>query len=178
MQWQVRRAQSEDADRLALVGACTFLETFAGVLDGSAIIAHCQKEHSQDAYVRYLEANSIAWLAECVPGGAPVGFALLGSSSLPGSSADGSDLELKRIYALSRFHGAGVGAALMQSAVEYAKSRQAQRLLLGVYAGNERAIAFYRKQGFEPIAKRLFRVGSRDYDDIVFAKVLNGNQTI
>jgi ribosomal protein S18 acetylase RimI-like enzyme len=53
--------------------------------------------------------------------------------------------------------------------VHRARQLQARRLLLGVYAGNERAIAFYRKQGFAPIAKRLFKVGDRDYDDIVFA---------
>jgi GNAT superfamily N-acetyltransferase len=81
-------------------------------------------------------------------------------------------MELKRIYSLSRFHGTGVGGALMQYAVEYARETQAPRLMLGVYAGNERARAFYRKQGFTRIADRLFRVGDRDYDDIVFAKAL------
>jgi GNAT superfamily N-acetyltransferase len=172
MTWQVRKASSGDVDRLALIGAATFLETFAGILDGSAIIAHCQREHSADAYRAYLETGAAAWLAETEEGQAPIGFALVASSSLPGSNPDGSDLELKRIYSLSRFHGTGVGGALMQQAVGYALETRALRLLLGVYAGNERARAFYRKQGFIRIADRLFRVGDRDYEDIVFAKAL------
>jgi ribosomal protein S18 acetylase RimI-like enzyme len=170
--WRVREAAAPDSDRLALIGAATFLETFAGLLDGLAIVEHCRKEHCSAAYRRQLRAGGKAWLAETSAGEAPIGFALLGAASLPGTSPDGSDLELKRIYTLSRFHGLGLGAALMDAAIAEARRRDARRLLLGVYAGNERAIAFYRKQGFAPIANRLFRVGGRDYDDVVFAKPL------
>jgi GNAT superfamily N-acetyltransferase len=155
-----------------LVGAATFLETFAGVLEGSAIVEHCRKEHSSAAYLRYLGSGGTVWLAEAGKGDAPIGFALLGSSLLPGTNPDGSDLELKRIYSLSRFHGTGVGMALMRLVVEHATRAAAHRLVLGVYAGNSRAIAFYGKQGFTPIARRRFQVGPRDYDDIVFAKPL------
>jgi len=173
MAWRVRAASSIDAERLALVGAATFLETFAGVLEGEAIVAHCTREHSAAAYRRYLEGGACAWLAETEIGGAPVGFALLGSTDLPGSVADGSDLELKRIYTLSRFHGSGMGASLMSAAVEHARRQGARRLLLGVFAGNDRALAFYAKAGFQRIAHRQFRVGDREYDDIVFARALD-----
>lgn len=175
MEWRVREAGFEDVGRLALVGAATFLETFAAVLDGSAIVDHCEAEHSRESYARYLASGGKAWLAETAEGAAPVGFALVGTSSLPGTDPDGGDLELKRIYSLSRFHGRGLGAALMEAALEYAVDQRARRLLLGVYAGNERAMAFYRKQGFSPVAERRFRVGNRDYDDVVFAKALGGS---
>ncbi len=46
------------------------------------------------------------------------------------------------------------------------------RLLLGVKADNHRAIAFYRKQGFKPIATRQFNVGGTLYDDLVLARPL------
>ncbi|MDX3885795.1 MAG: GNAT family N-acetyltransferase [Sphingomonas sp.] len=170
MDWTIRQASAGDADRLALIGAATFLETFAGVLDGTAIVAHCQCEHGPDAYRRHLAAGCHAWLAEAKPGGAPVGFALAGAANLPGGAADGSDIELKRIYALSRFHGSGIGAALMRQAVDHAAGLGARRLLLGVYAGNARARAFYAKSGFTQIADRRFRVGDREYDDVVLAR--------
>jgi ribosomal protein S18 acetylase RimI-like enzyme len=172
MTCQIRRAKLDDVGRLALVGAATFLDTFAGILDGAAIVAHCHTEHSSDTYDRYLQTGAAAWLAETTDGAAPVGFALVTSSSLPGSNPEGGDLELKRIYSLSRFHGCGVGAALLAAAVEFATGEHAARLLLGVYVGNERAQAFYRKNGFLPIAERRFRVGDKDYDDIVFVKDL------
>jgi ribosomal protein S18 acetylase RimI-like enzyme len=171
MDWHVREASAGDAERLALVGAATFLETFAGILDGAAVVAHCRREHSVEAYERYLAAGASAWLGETQAGAAPVGFALLGATDLPGSDPT-SDLELKRIYVLSSFHGSGLGAALMGAATERAVESQARRLLLGVYAGNARAQSFYAKSGFVPIADRRFRVGDRDYADVVMAKPL------
>lgn len=175
MDWTIGEASADDADRLALIGSATFLETFAGILDGSAIIAHCQREHGEAAYRRFLGAGYQAWLATVAPGNAPIGFALLGPADLPGAAEDGSDLELKRIYVLSRFHGGGPGKALMQRAVEQAAERRAQRVLLGVYRHNERAIRFYQKNGFAQIAERRFRVGDRDYEDIVLAKPLGSD---
>jgi ribosomal protein S18 acetylase RimI-like enzyme len=171
MDWHIRSAITDDADRLSLVGAATFLATFAGILDGQAIVDHCARAHSAHAYRDYLLNGASAWLGE-VSDGAPVGFALLGGTDLPGSNNDGSDVELNRIYILSRFHDSGLGNALMQAAADEAVRRGAARLMLGVYAGNARAQAFYRKQGFVEIARRLFRVGGREYDDIVFARPL------
>lgn len=170
---EVREANGDDARRLALIGSATFLETFAGDLDGTAILDHCERAHRAEAYAELLRVGGQAWLAEAVPGGAPVGFALLTPPDLPSAASDGSDLELKRIYVLAKFHGRGLGAALMTEAVNAARQRGARRLLLGVYAGNARAQAFYRKLGFAEVARRRFRVGAKDYDDIVFALVLN-----
>ena len=167
--WSLREASGDDADALALVGAATFLETFAGVLTGPGIVRHCARVHTGDAYRRSIQAGARAWLAEVEPGGAPIGYALLATPDL--AQARPGDLELKRIYALSRYHGAGVGAALMDAAV--AAAQGASRLLLGAYAGNARAIAFYRKQGFEPIGERQFDVGGTLYDDVVLARALS-----
>jgi ribosomal protein S18 acetylase RimI-like enzyme len=172
--WTVRRAGADDVDRLALVGGATFLETFAGVLDGDAVIAHCRREHSPEAYRRFFEAGGAAWLAETVEGGAPIGFAMVGKPDVPGMDPDGGDAELKRIYLLSRFHGRGLGAELMEAAVQEAAARGARRLLLGVYARNARAIRFYERNGFERLSTRRFRVGDREYDDLVLARRLQG----
>lgn len=169
--WRIRSCDEDDVAALALVGGATFLETFAGVIDGRALVAHCTTAHSADTYRHYLEEGGKGWLAEASKGGAPIGYALLTPpGDIPG--AEPGDLELKRIYALSRFHGTGLGAALMQKAHEAARDG-ARRLLLGVYANNARALAFYRKQGFTDIGERRFNVGGRVYDDRVLALPLN-----
>ena len=95
MDWTVRRATIADADRLALIGSATFLETFAGLLDGDAIVDHCAREHSSSAYRRYLGKGAEAWLVEACSGMAPVGFSLLGSTDLPGS--DGPSFSWTRV---------------------------------------------------------------------------------
>ena len=164
--WQVRPAGPGDAAALALVGAATFLDSFAGVLDGPALVAHCAAHHSAEACRALFAKGAQAWLGEAEPGGAPVGYAMLTPPDLVLARA--GDIELKRIYTLSRWHGGGLGAALMAHAITAATSHA--RLLLGVHVHNARAIAFYRKHGFQPIGTRHFDVGGRLYDDLVLAR--------
>ena len=47
--WAIREAGEADAAALALIGAATFLETFAGILDGEAIVGHCAAQHQEAA---------------------------------------------------------------------------------------------------------------------------------
>ena len=76
----VRSAGPEDCDRLAVVGAATFLETFAGEISGDALLTHCRTQHSAASYETLLAAGAKAWLAES--DGAPVGYALLAEPDL------------------------------------------------------------------------------------------------
>ncbi len=172
--WAIRSCGPADAPALALVGAATFLETFANVLDGADVVAHCQTRHSARFYADWLESGASAWLAE-THGGAPIGYAVLAEPDLPLPDLGPGDIELKRIYTLSRFHGAGLGGAFMAAALDAAIEAGRDRLLLGVYAGNERAIAFYRKQGFERIGERRFKVGAHSYDDVILARRVVGS---
>jgi len=168
MDWRIRPADTVDAERLALVGAATFLESFAGVVDGGGIVAHCAQQHSAGKYRNYLNMGARAWLAEVGPGAAPVGYALACKPEL--EQAQDGDLELKRIYLFSRFQGSGIASALMQAVLAAADGHE--RLLLGVKDDNHRALAFYRKHGFEVIGTRRFDVGGKTYDDHVLARDL------
>jgi ribosomal protein S18 acetylase RimI-like enzyme len=166
--WRIRPAGPDDADTLALVGAATFLEAFAGFIDGAALVAHCGEQHSAQTYRAYLAKGAKAWLAEIEPGGAPVGYALSCPPEL--ELAQPGDLELKRIYLLSRFRGSTIASALMQAVM--AEAHGARRLLLGVKDDNHRALSFYAKHGFETIGTRDFTVGGQTYHDFVLARPL------
>lgn len=171
MDWTVRRVGIEAADGLALIGSATFLETFADAVDTQSMVAYCAKEHCASAYRKYLDQpQAAAWLAETATGNGPVGYALLCAGDLP--VIERGDLELKRIYTFSRFHGAGVGGRLFACALDHAAAAGAKRLVLSVYAGNERAIAFYRKQGFSRIAALGFKVNDQEYENLALAKTL------
>jgi GNAT superfamily N-acetyltransferase len=142
---------------------------FSGVLDGDAITQHCGNAHSPSQYLRWLgDARSAVWLAGALPGHAPVGYLVVTAPDLPGADT-ARDLELKRIYLLGRYQGGGLGKRLLGEAVEHAERVGASRLLLGVYAGNHSAIAFYGKQGFRHFADRQFVVGGTAYDDHVMS---------
>ncbi len=169
---QIRRCDAADAPALALVGQCTFLDTYADVLPGAAIIAHCAKAHSREQYAQWLSDSAFQlWLVEA-PDGAPVGFMVLSPPDLPLADLGAGDLEIKRIYLLTRFQGGGVGKRLIDEAVRHAAERKASRLLLGVYGNNLAAIGFYERCGFTKVGTRTFNVGGNLYDDFIMGRNL------
>ncbi|MCR5877050.1 GNAT family N-acetyltransferase [Phenylobacterium sp. J367] len=167
----IRPAGPQDAAALALVGQATFLESYADVLPAADILDHCRGENGEARYAGWLGTPGYAfWLAQCAQG-APVGFAMLSPPDLPVPTDDG-DVELKRLYLLHRFHGGGLGARLMETAIAHGRAVGARRLLLGVFGLNTNAIAFYARQGFSQAGVRKFRVGANEYDDLVLARSL------
>ena len=184
----LRPATLDDAEALALVGAATFLEAFTWMLPGADIVAHCRKNHTADSYRRYLQqADTRITLAVSVPGGAPVGYAMVTAPDLPNFPLQPGDIELKRIYLLSRFRsgetpvlspagepisGLRTGQALMDAAIRGAASLPGRRLLLGTHENNQRAIRFYRRNGFAEAGTRTFQVGSQCCCDLIFARPL------
>lgn len=169
MSFTIRRAAAEDAQALSLLGGATFLETYAGVIHGADIVPHCARMHAPGYYAAWLEEPGGAlWLAE--HDGAPIGYAGLSRPDLPEALLHPGDVELKRIYVLSRFHRARLGQRLMDAALMHARHAGAQRVLLGVFGGNAAAQAFYARMGFTRVGTRTFHVGAHDYDDLVLGR--------
>jgi ribosomal protein S18 acetylase RimI-like enzyme len=169
----LRQCTVDHASTLALIGAATFLESFAGTLDGASIVAHCHKQHAADVYIKYLShPETRAALAVAEPGEAPVGYSLLTAPDLPLPDLSTDDIELKRIYLLSRFQGNGRGNTLMEGALRVARAMGKKRILLGVYAKNAKALAFYRKHGFAQVGTRTFQVGASVFNDLVLGRAL------
>ncbi|HEY5380788.1 MAG TPA: GNAT family N-acetyltransferase [Acidobacteriaceae bacterium] len=180
----LRRATQEDTEALALVGAATFLEAFTWMLPGVDIIAHCTRNHTAEAYRAYLAKPDTRITLAVTAAGAPVGYAMLAAPDLPSFDVQPGDIELKRIYLFSRFRssrtpvlntqgqpipGLRLGQALMDAAIADARLLDRKRLLLGTHEGNQRAIAFYRRNGFTEAGTRTFQVGSQCCCDLIFA---------
>jgi ribosomal protein S18 acetylase RimI-like enzyme len=172
----IRAGRPGDEAALALLGQASFLEAFAGTLRSGDILEHCAHKHAREVYRGWLaDAHYDIWIAEVSQGGAAVGYLVMcppTPAGLPLGDLDERDVEIKRIYLLHRFQGLGLGAALMRSARERAAQRSARRLVLGVYAGNHAAIAFYQEQGFRAVGRRSFRVGETDCEDLILACAL------
>jgi ribosomal protein S18 acetylase RimI-like enzyme len=76
---------------------------------------------------------------------------------------------------LPEWRGRGVGRRLMQRTLEAARDFPLTRVELSVRADNERAIALYRKIGFEVEGRRrrVLRIDGLYYDDITMALLLD-----
>ena len=171
LNWRVRAAGAADADALSFVASATFLDTYAGSLDGSDMVAHCLANNRPEKFAAWAsEPGDAVTIGEIIPGHAPVGYSVLTSAIDLPVPLERGDIELRRIYTLSRLYGSGLGRALMQRALEDAARIGAQRVLLGVWGENHRAHRFYERQGFAVAGTRQFRVGNVLHDDLVYAR--------
>lgn len=167
----LRRAEAADAAALALVGAATFLETYANLLPSADILAHVARQHTAAVYAGWLQDPRCGcWLAEHPPGRAPVGYLVATPPDLPLPDVDERDWEIRRIYVLHRFQGAGLGRGLMAQAMDAAREMGKRRVLLGVYSRNAAALRFYAALGFRQAGTRSFRVGNHDYHDFILER--------
>jgi ribosomal protein S18 acetylase RimI-like enzyme len=76
-----------------------------------------------------------------------------GMASGTAPNPDGS-VELISMWVAPFARGRGVGDALVNAVIEWAREQQASRVALGVLEGNKRAVAFYRRHGFIPVSAR------------------------
>lgn len=71
--------------------------------------------------------------------------------------------------------GTGLGRALLEAAVESARSRGARKLSLRVLGGNTRARRLYQSCGFvvEGVMRGEFHLDGQDVDDVLMARMLD-----
>ena len=179
---RLRPATAPDTAALALVGAATFLEAYTWMLPVADILEFIAKAHSERAYAKYLALPTTRITLAVTGQDVPVGYAMLVAPELPEFDVRAGDVELKRIYLLSKFRrpgvvvegrpGVRVSQALLAASIADAQSMGCGRLLLGTNDNNERAMAFYQREGFTIVGKRTFKVGAQVCSDFIFAKSL------
>lgn len=76
-------------------------------------------------------------------------------------------LEIERIYVLAEHQGKGIGGAMFDFSVSFAKEKKMEYLWLGVWEDNPKAISFYKKKGFEPFGEHVFQMGSDKQVDVL-----------
>jgi ribosomal protein S18 acetylase RimI-like enzyme len=80
--------------------------------------------------------------------------------------------ELNKLYILEWFCGKGIGYHLLAEAEKIVKSKGINEMWLWVLVSNERAIAFYERQGYQWIGNAAFQMEKNSYDNKVMLKQL------
>ncbi|MBK6484233.1 MAG: GNAT family N-acetyltransferase [Chitinophagaceae bacterium] len=101
-----------------------------------------------------------------------VGFAKLSLQQQLGDFITRQSLEICRLYVLKAYHDQKVGKLLMEATIELAKKEKMESVVLGVWEDNHRAVAFYKKWGFEKIGTHPFVMGDLIETDWVMEKKL------
>lgn len=166
-----RKAVPGDEEALSRLGSATFLTAFAHDHPGPALLDFLRDQHSMEFYAKRLADPAYHIIIGETPLNAPVGYVMLTPPDHPDLSQSG-DIELKRIYMLGPWQGGGNGKAMLKLALDAARERGATRVILAVYENNERARAFYSREGFAYIGDTIFMVGDVPFKDLLYAKTL------
>ena len=164
----IRRASSADAALLTAVARSTFVDTFGADNTASDMAAYTASAFSEAVQRAELEdVQRITLLAES--DGACVGYAVLVDAPAP-DVVGGDAMEIARLYSVRERIGSGIGAALMRRCLDEAASLGKQRIWLGVWEHNPRAIAFYRRWGFRDVGSQGFVLGSDHQTDRIMVR--------
>jgi ribosomal protein S18 acetylase RimI-like enzyme len=154
-----RPATPADAPALAKLGADTFVAAFGHLYRPEDLAAFLAEVHDEAAVAAEIAGDECTHrLVEHA--GALVAFCKLRHPTKFGEYSDARDpIELGQLYALPGHTGSGIGAQLMDWALEVARAGGHDAVLLSVYAENFGAQRFYQRYGFGKIADITFKVG-------------------
>jgi GNAT superfamily N-acetyltransferase len=169
----IRQATVEDAELLARLGSALFIQTFAHLNTPEDMASYLASAFSPVLQAEELEQPVTVFLIATMGGlgGAPAGYAQLAVSKPPESVPAGQDLiELVRFYVDAAWHGQGVSQALMKEVLGRAAEGGHDRIWLGVWEKNARAISFYEKSGFAVVGRKDFLLGADLQTDLVMVR--------
>jgi ribosomal protein S18 acetylase RimI-like enzyme len=108
------------------------------------------------------EPGAFALLAESSSAEA-VGYCVTHMLGPDDSWRSGSKIaDIESLCVLPGHRGDGLGSQLFEAAAEEAKRRGAKDIWIGVVAGNESAMRFYRRHGLLPVMTTVARFGLDD----------------
>lgn len=80
--------------------------------------------------------------------------------------------ELQRLYIQERFTGQGLGYQLLHAAEQSAARDGAALLWATVWVGNERALGFYPRRGYEVLGSPTYTFQGETHGNRLFGKTL------
>lgn len=169
MNLSIRKATAPDATAVASFARKAFHDTFAPYNTAEDMEQFMRESFS----MQQLEAEVIDvanYFLLAFVNDQLAGHVKLCESANPPELGNANAIEISRLYASIEFIGKGVGAALMNASIDYARKKQKSVIWLGVWEHNLRAIAFYTRFGFEKFSEHPFVLGSDVQTDWLMQK--------
>ncbi|WP_369026096.1 N-acetyltransferase family protein [Qipengyuania sp. RANM35] len=165
---QLRPATIDDAQELADFGRESFAAAFAHLYRPEDLAAFNAESYSPEAVEAEIAGDTCTYrIAE--EDGQIVGYCKLRyPSKLAGHSQATNPLELGQLYTDPSMTGTGIGAKLMDWALDVARDGGHDSVLLSVWSGNHRAQKFYERYGFAKIADIHFKVGEQLDEEFLY----------
>jgi ribosomal protein S18 acetylase RimI-like enzyme len=138
---RVREATVDDRDEIRDVAEAAWYAAYGGLFDPATIASALEEYYDPKLVGTAIEHDAIAFYVAEVDG-AVVGFA-----SAEQTWAD--EVELHTIYVHPDRWGEGIGSALLEQIMGWAREEGVDRIACGVLAGNAVGIGFFEAVGFD-----------------------------
>jgi diamine N-acetyltransferase len=167
----IRKGVLEDANLLSDLGRRTFHDTFASQNTPEDMAVYLADNFSPEIQSAELSDPRRTFLiAEF--GALAAGYAQLRTGEVPDCIDSSSQVELVRIYVDQPWLGRGVGEALLRACLEESSKQGYDKVWLGVWEHNRRAIAFYEKWKFQIAGSHSFQLGADLQTDLLMERAL------
>src|SRR5262245_32554765 len=161
----IRVATISDAEMMTEFAWRTFHDAFAPMNSPENMEAYMSQNFTLQKFSAQLaDPRSTFLIAEIEA--TPVAFAKLYDGEIPDCVVGFALVEIERFYVDRQFHGKGVAQTLMQAWLDRLRQSGHGSVYLGVWDNNHRAIAFYRKYGFDVVGSHAFQMGDEAQNDL------------
>lgn len=155
-----------DVEKLQAISRITFTQTFMEHNSAEDMDAYLNKSFSISQLSSEIDnADSEFYFAQ--EGEMVIGYLKVNTGAAQTESKDLNAFEIERIYVDTAFLGKKIGQLLFNKAIELANAKNKSYVWLGVWEENHRALAFYKKNGFVPFDKHIFKLGNDEQTDIM-----------
>lgn len=170
MDFACHRATAADALTLSALATQVFLDTYATHGISLELAKEAATVYAPAVFAQRLRDAAVElWLATV--NGHAVGFVDVAfATTCPVPGVGGA--EVFRLYVQRPFLRQGVGRALLAEAEKTAWRRGADDVWLTAWVGNERALAFYRAQGYRDVGATEYVIEGTGYENRVLCKRL------
>lgn len=161
---EIQKASISNIDELQKISRDTFYETFVTSTSEENIRLYLENNFSKEQLTKELEHNHSEFYFALIENNV-VGYLKINYSAAQTELNDDNALEVERVYVRNNYHGKGVGQQLLDYAIQLAKQKNMQAVWLGVWENNQRAINFYKKNGFVTFDQHVFMLGEEAQTD-------------
>lgn len=166
----LRPATPDDAPALAEFGRASFSSAFGHLYRPEDLASFEAETHAAATVAGEIAGSECTHCLAEIDGNLAGYCKMRSPSKLAGHSAAAKPIELVQIYTDPARTGQGIGAALMDWAIDLAHKGGHDAVLLSVWSGNTAAQRFYRRYGFAKIADIQFKVGEQLDEEYLFEK--------
>lgn len=162
----IHKLSLADISQIQSIGRDTFIETFTEHNTTEDMQTYLDTSFDTGKLTKQLNDPDCGFYV-AVLDTKVIGYLKVNSGKSQTELKDENSIEIERIYVLKAFHGKKVGQLLYEKALHLARLAQAEYVWLGVWEKNQRAIQFYKKNGFIEFDTHIFKLGSDEQTDIM-----------